>query len=129
MKRTIRLLSGLSLIAVMAALAIFATPDTTTANTIDLGSLPPNHPSAINLYCEDPTVTAWYQVQKHDKSKNDELQFVGSTVACSGWDAIRQFALVHGYSSTHAASNDGVVAGNRGATWLGTLSSLTAYTP
>ena len=126
MKLSVKLLSGLTL---MALIAIVAVSTTKTADAyVDLGSLTPNHPSTIGLYCDDVDNTAWYQVQKMDKETNT-VTFIGSTVACSGWEAIRQFALMHDYPSTNAAGNDGVVAGNRGATFIADLPSISFYTP
>lgn len=70
--------------------------------------LPPQEVSF--LYCEDETVQNWYQVQHGKKTY--------TTVACSSWEAIRQYAGVYGYESTLAASLDGVVVGNKNAPWL-----------
>jgi len=119
-----------ALVAVLAIAALAVLPNIESADAavyVDLGALAPDHASAQALYCDDADATAWYQVQKHDKDNANALQFTGGTVACSGWDAIRQFALLHGYESTNAASNDGVVAGNRGKTWIADLASISTY--
>ena len=130
MKLSIKLLSGLTLMALIAVISVAVvtpTQEVSAATYVDLGALAPDHASAQALYCDDADETAWYQVQKHDKDNANALQFTGGTVACSGWDAIRQFALLHGYESTNAASNDGVVAGNRGKTWIADLPSISTY--
>lgn len=124
----------LALIALIAVSMFAISPGTSQAATVtvDLGSLSPTNPAAQGLYCDDVEVNYWYQVQHRVGDTNNStgyVDFTGSTVACSGWEAIRQFAAMHNYASTNAASDDGVVAGNRGKPWLSSLDPINDYTP
>jgi hypothetical protein len=118
----------LALIALVAVTTIAVGSNTSQASVVDLGSLSPTDPAAQALYCDNADINYWYQVQHRD-SITEQVDFVGSTVACSGWEAIRQFAAMHNYASTNAASNDGVIAGNRGRAWVAGLDPISDYTP
>jgi hypothetical protein len=125
-----RKLFALALVAVFAVVAVGGTTVTQASNGgyVDLAALAPDNPAAVNLYCDNPEQNYWYQVQKRDHETGDVV-WIGSTVACGGWEAIRQFANANEYASTIAASNDGVVAGNRAKIWLADLDPISTYTP
>ena len=77
-------------------------------------------------FCADPDDYAWYQVH-HWNYANGLPDFAGATVACSGWAAIHQVAVVHGYPSVDAAAADGWAAGNRNQSWVSALPDIGEY--
>lgn len=112
----------LMVLAVVALAALFAID---SASATDKWSSDPSSVAA-GAFCIDTTETDWYQVQHTDE--DGLIDFIGSTTACSGWDAIWKFALIHDYPSVNAAGLE-LVAGNRGELWVGVLPDIGTYSP
>lgn len=120
MKGSVKLLAGLAFAIVLATVAF-----TVSASAADKWSASPSTVPA-GAFCIETEALDWYQVQHTDE--DGLIDFVGSTIACSGWDAIWRFALINDYPSVNAAGLE-VVAGNRGKIWLGSLPDIGTYSP
>ncbi len=122
MKLSIKWLSGLTL-AFLLAIAVIGM--SASAQAADKWSSLPDVVSSAD-FCDDPTDFGWYQAQHYDNDGN--FDFVGSTVACSGWAAIHQIAVIHGYQSVDAAGFEWVT-GNRNMSWVSGLNNIGDFSP
>ena len=114
-----------TVIALAVAFGVFATVQ--SASAVTKWTAPPDTITAAE-FCDDATNLAWYQAQHWD-FKTSSPDFTGATVACSGWAAIYNIALVNGYPSVDAAAADGWSVGNRNRPWVSDLQNIGNFTP
>ncbi len=120
--KNVKWLVGLVAVAlVVIAIALSAT----SANAASKWTVDPSLVTAAD-FCDDTDVHRWYQAQHFDDEAG-KANFIGSTVACSGWAAVWQIALIHGYASVDAAALDGWAVGNANLPWVASLPNISEY--
>lgn len=122
MKFQFRWIIGIALAFIIAVMLVGSLD---TAAAVDKWSADPSLVMAAD-FCDDPDDNSWYQVQYQGRNTG-RSDWYGSTVACSGWAAIYNIAIVRDYASVDAAAADGWSAGNRNQPWVSGLINIADY--